>query len=263
MTAPALRGIRRDSPLPYYEQLKQVIVEQIDNGTYPPGSLLPSEWELCDLYGVSRTVVRQALGDLGNEGKLHRRRGKGTFVAERPHREQFIESTVGYFEDLPSNGGAVRRKVLSTKLADPSPTAAQILGLAPGVKIVQVDRQRYVGGEIGSYTQHYLPTRLHPDLLGAITGYDLESHSLYTFMDEVCGILVRSGHRTVEAAATSHRLAKLLELPPGAPVLYICGVGRDLAGRPVEMFEAWHRGDRTQIEIEVAGPTRSAGIVEA
>jgi GntR family transcriptional regulator len=253
--------IRRDSPLPYYEQLKRLIVEQITDGTYSPGDLLPAEWEICDAYGVSRTVVRQALGELVTEGRLYRQRGKGTFVTERPYREQFIESTVGYFEDLPSSTGVVARKVLGVRLAKPPEEMGTLLGLEPGDECVQIERQRYVGADIGSYTKHYLPTTLHPDLLRAAKEFALEQHSIYVFLDEVCGIQIRSGHRTVEAVANTPALSQLLATPRHAPVLYIRGTGRDLTGRPVEVFEAWHRGDRTQIDIEVAGPTRSAGIV--
>lgn len=257
---PQTRGIRRDSPVPYYEQLKRLVVDQIENGIYVPGDMLPSEWEFCDLYGVSRTVVRQALGDLVQEGRLRRLRGKGTFVSERPRREQFIESTVDYFEELPTVGEAVRRKVLSVRLTEPPPEVAEALTLGEDTPCVEVDRLRYVGDDIVSYTQHYLPATLHPDLTAAIGAFDLGTRSLYRFLEEVCEIRIRSGHRTIEAVGASRRLARLLELSVGAPVLYVRGIGRDLTGQPVELFEAWHRGDRTQVDVEVAGPTRSAAI---
>lgn len=257
-----MQGIRRDSALPYYEQLKRLIVEQIADGTYGPGDLLPAEWQFCDRYGVSRTVVRQALGELVVEGHLNRHRGKGTFVSARPYREQFIESTVGFFEDLPSGSETVRRKVLSVQKVVPPEAVARGLDLAADEPCVVVERQRYVGTDIGSYTKHYLPTLLHPDLMRAIGDFDLERRSLYVFLDEVCGVQISSGHRTLEAVSNTPTLAKLLGAARSVPVLYIRGVGRDSTGRKVELFEAWHRGDRTQIDIEVAGPTRSAGIVD-
>jgi GntR family transcriptional regulator len=260
--APHVQRIRRDSALPYYEQLKRLILEQIADGTYETGSMLPPEWQLCETYGISRTVVRQALGELVVEGQLNRHRGKGTFVSARPYREQFIESTVGYFEDLPSGSESVHRKVLSILQAIPPRAVAADLELAPDEPCVEIERQRYVGDDIGSYTRHYLPTTLHPDLIRAAGEYDLQQRSLYEFLDEVCGVQIRSGHRTLEAVPNTPALAKLLGAARTVPVLYIRGVGRDGDGRKVELFEAWHRGDRTQIDIEVAGPTRSAGIVD-
>jgi hypothetical protein len=60
--------IDRDSPVPYYHQLKELLRDEIASGRWPAGSAIPSEPELCRVLDVSRTVVRQALGDLGTKG---------------------------------------------------------------------------------------------------------------------------------------------------------------------------------------------------
>lgn len=252
--------IDRDLALPYYEQLKRVLVAQMDEGKLNPGDLLPPEWELCSQYGVSRTVVRQALLDLVNERRLYRIRGKGTYVADRPRRQQFMESTVGFFEDLSEQAADVKRKVLAVRFVDPPPEIRAALQLSDGQQCVQLDRLREVDGAATSYTQHYLPGTLHPDLLDALREYDLEASSIYEFLADVCGVHIRSGHRTLEAVGAPRRIAKLLETRPGASTLFVRSIGRDAAGDPVEFFEAWHRGDRTQFEIDVSGPTRSAWI---
>lgn len=74
--------IDKHSPVPIYYQIKQLIKRQIEEGTLPPGEKLPTEQMLCDLYGVSRAPVRQALLELVQEGYIYRRAGLGTFVAE-------------------------------------------------------------------------------------------------------------------------------------------------------------------------------------
>jgi len=74
--------INRDTPIPIYYQLKQLIKEKIAQGTWEPGDQLPSEDKLCERYGISRTPVRQALTELAHEGLLVRTHGRGTFVAE-------------------------------------------------------------------------------------------------------------------------------------------------------------------------------------
>src|ERR1700694_2722365 len=74
------RRIRRDSPVPYYAQLMEIIVEAIDQGRWQPGDLLPSEAELTSTYGISRTVIRGALDVLSNQGRVKRIQGKGTVV---------------------------------------------------------------------------------------------------------------------------------------------------------------------------------------
>ena len=120
-------AIQRDVNIPYYEQLKRLIVQQIAADGLEPGDLLPSEGELCERYGVSRTVVRQAVGDLVNEGLLQRMRGKGTFVGRPKLREQFIESTVGFFEDLTARGETVESVVLSLELVPATAKVAKAL----------------------------------------------------------------------------------------------------------------------------------------
>lgn len=60
------------------------LLEQIRAGKLPPGAQLPTEAELCDLFEVSRTVVREAVARLRSEGLVIPRQGKGVFVSEAP-----------------------------------------------------------------------------------------------------------------------------------------------------------------------------------
>jgi DNA-binding GntR family transcriptional regulator len=68
--------------IPLYYKLKLHIESQIHSGTWQPGDQVPSEAVLGAKFHVSRTPVRQALGELVNEGMLTRVQGKGTFVAQ-------------------------------------------------------------------------------------------------------------------------------------------------------------------------------------
>ena len=68
--------------MPLYYQLQELLHQQIASGRFTVGDALPSEGELCRLFGVSRIVVRQALEVLEDDGEIIRQQGKGTFVAE-------------------------------------------------------------------------------------------------------------------------------------------------------------------------------------
>ena len=70
------------SPIPLYYQLKQLFQEKIHQGELKPGDRIPTEYELIERFGISRTPVRQALMELVHEGLLVRTPGRGTFVAE-------------------------------------------------------------------------------------------------------------------------------------------------------------------------------------
>jgi DNA-binding GntR family transcriptional regulator len=71
-----------NSKVPYYVQVIDLIKTLIHHNAWMPGRKIPAEPELCAWYGVSRTVIRQALGELKKEGLVITRKGKGTFVAE-------------------------------------------------------------------------------------------------------------------------------------------------------------------------------------
>ena len=70
------------SDIPLYTQLVGIIKRHISSGALAVGELLPSEAELCRALDISRTTVRQAIGELEEEGLVVRKRGKGTFVAD-------------------------------------------------------------------------------------------------------------------------------------------------------------------------------------
>jgi len=118
---------------PKYARLKDELLALISS--VPPGSLIHTERELCERYGVSRTTVRQALQELVHEGYLFRRQGKGTFVAT--HTE---EKTSNFrFLRIRRNDGQPVRKVAAALMAGGanfrpggSIDGAQVIHVAPG-----------------------------------------------------------------------------------------------------------------------------------
>ena len=243
-------AVHRNSPLPYYAQVKRILLHEIESAELKPGDMLPSEQELCQRFDVSRTVIRQALGELVNEGRLYRIRGKGTFIAKPKLREQFIESTVGFFEDLTSRGHRVESRVMSCEIVAASDKVANALEIEPGTQCVELVRLRLVNDEVIAFTKSYLPY-FNEAFFESLQGADLGPVSLYRHLEEAWGLRIDSGHRSLEAVAASPMLARLLDIEADEPVLAIESVGRDSSGRVVEHFQAWHRGDRTRLEMDV------------
>jgi GntR family transcriptional regulator, transcriptional repressor for pyruvate dehydrogenase complex len=69
------------------DRLAGRIAQQIDGGTLKPGDRLPTELQLAGAYGVSRTVVREAVHQLRSQGLVRSRQGSGVFVTAPPaHR---------------------------------------------------------------------------------------------------------------------------------------------------------------------------------
>ncbi|MCK6471783.1 MAG: GntR family transcriptional regulator [Planctomycetes bacterium] len=79
------RSIGPESGAPKYAVVREKLRRQIADGTLRPGMRLPTELELPKRFGVSELTIRRALGDLVREGLIVRRRGSGSFVADRRH----------------------------------------------------------------------------------------------------------------------------------------------------------------------------------
>jgi GntR family transcriptional regulator len=74
-------SLDRNSFVPLYYQLQELLKQQIESGVWRTGDALPSEPQLAARLGVSRVVVRQALAILEDDRQIIRVRGRGTFVA--------------------------------------------------------------------------------------------------------------------------------------------------------------------------------------
>ena len=209
--------------------------------------MIPGEPELCRLFGVSRTVVRQALKELTYEGLIVREKGKGTFVAEPKIGESLVQELTGFYQDMVDRGLKPLTKVLRQEVVPASRKVAEYLRAQPEVPVIQIDRLRFVQDEPIVLVTTYLPRAMCAQLLQA----DLSQQSLYAFLESQCGIKIAFGRRTIEAVPASEYEARLLEVDKGAPLLMLDSVSYLEDGTPIEYFHALHRGDRSRFEVEL------------
>jgi GntR family transcriptional repressor for pyruvate dehydrogenase complex len=80
------------------ERLAKRLIEAIQEGRLAAGSRLPTEQALCEQYGVSRTVVREAISMLKREGMVASRQGSGTYVTANPSVALRLAPPQGNFE---------------------------------------------------------------------------------------------------------------------------------------------------------------------
>lgn len=248
-------SIDRRSALPMYDQLRRQILETIADEGLEPGDLLPGELRMCELYGVSRTVVRQALGQLEHDGVISRVKGKGTFVAPQKTAEALASGLAGLFEEVAARGGHVRSDVLRFEREPADERVAEQLRCSPGTTVVALERLRFVDGERWSLSTTWMPEAVGARVLGA----DLRERSLYALLAEH-GIRAERGVRSVEASVTDAREGQLLGIGPGKPVLLLRSSMVDAADRPIEHFQALHRGDRTRFEFQLASSDPSGPL---
>lgn len=253
----ARRTVDKSSRVPYYEQLRQILESDIRTGRVAVGDQLPSEAQLCDDYDVSRTVVRQALNELSNDGLVVRYKGKGSFVSPPKVDEHLAQSLTGLAEEVRARGETLTSDVLDFEQVDPPEHVAEMLRLEKGDQAIHLERVRSINGDPWVVTSTYLPASLCADVLK----YDMRTRSLYAILEHELGLRLHHGHRTIEAALAGERHAALLGIPVGAPILLLKSVACLEDDRPIEYFNAWHRGDRSRFDVNLTRDSEhSTGI---
>jgi len=243
--------IDRGSPLPFYFQLAEALEGEIRNGRLKSGARLPSEPALCERYGISRTTVRQALARLEQRGLIARRKGQGTFVESGPPGLWLLQSSEGFFQaEVDRLGRTVTSSVLRAELGPLPAWACSALEVPPNSEGATLERLRSVDGLVALYVVNHLAA--HASRAALALGNPNES--LYRRLRDRVGLEPHGGRRTLEAIAAQAEVAKLLELPEGAPVAFIESVAWDAEMRPFDCYRAWLRTDRTRIDIRVSGP---------
>ncbi len=239
-------GVTKHSAERMADQLARALSGGIEQQGLAAGSPLPGEYDLCEEFGVSRTVVRQALRQLERRGLVQRRKGKGTFVGDGKTGETFFTSLGGLHAEVAARGGTVTSEVLRLDWEPASAAVAKALDTGLGDQVIVLDRLRYVDGEPWCWAT----TWLRAGVWDAITGADLTTASLYGLLRDA-GIELVSAHRTVEAVVASDELAARLQISGNPAVLVLTSVTFDAGQRPVEFFVARHRGDRSRFEFDV------------
>jgi len=240
-------SIEFGSAIPYYVQLIELLKEQIIMHSWKPGDQIPGEFELCMTYGISRTVVRQALQELELNGWIVRRKGKGTFIAESKINESLAQKLTGFYQDMKERGLDQITRVLHQQVIPASEKVAQYLEIPLDTTVIDIKRLRFINNEPIILVTTYIPANLCPQLAKT----DLTNRSLYECLEQEFGLSIARGRRFIEAVAANEEEAKLLQVERGAPLILLDSISYLENGTPLEYFHALHRGDRSRFEIEL------------
>jgi GntR family transcriptional regulator len=239
--------IDKSSPVPYYHQLKVFLLNEIESGRLIPQQKIPSETELCERFDISRTVVRQAIKELQNEGYLTTEKGKGTFVSRPKIVGGLVQSLTGFYEDMARRGFTVSTDILVQEVQNAVQRAAEPLGIETGTPVIVISRVRRLNGEPSVYVTTYIPQKICP----ALVDEDLQNQSLYALLEGKYGLEIHKGHRYIGVSLANEYEAGLLNIEVGSPLIELDSTSYLKDGRPLEYFHALHRGDRTKFEVEL------------
>jgi len=242
------RRIDKESPIPYYYQVAQILRELIADMAEDEQQRevsLPSEADLCVIYQVNRGTVRHALQLLEREGLIYREKGRGTFVTRR--RAQLdLTRLFSTTDELKARGWVPGSRLLSVASVVPRPHVRRQLGLAPGQAVWEVYRLRLANGEPIGLQRCYVPCHVAPDL----DQCDLTGSLYYTLRDRY-GVRLTSSDQVIRTRLATSEEASLLGIREGDPVFVIEGTERDQNGALVNHEHSVWRGDRYDLRVHL------------
>lgn len=231
------------SPLSLYYQIKEILIKKIKDNEWPVSSKIPTEKELCKMFGVSRITVRQALEELKKEGYLYRKQGKGTFVTT-PKLETRLNNFYSFSEEIKKMGAAPGTEIISFDVVECCETISQNLELEKGVKVYAIKRLRLAFDEPFAIEISYIPY----DMVEGMTKEEVKKNGLYNTLKNVFGITPDEATETFEAIMTPSDACSYLKVRKNSAALKLERITR-AQGRIVEYCLCIIRGDKYKCKV--------------
>ena len=237
--------VERRAGVALWRQIAQTLEREIQDGTYPMGSQLPTEAQLSRRFSVNRHTLRRAVAFLQEAGLIRVEQGRGTFV-----QEDTIDYSIGrrtrFSENVRRLGRTPAGKLVSAETVPAESPVAQALGMPRGAPVVQIELLHLVDGRPVTITSHFFPARRFDGLIAAY-----QRTSSITEALRGCGIPDYFRRSTkVSARLPNMRDAQHLQMPRTQPVVVTESVNVDDSGRVIEYAVGRCAGQRMQIVFE-------------
>jgi GntR family transcriptional regulator len=230
-----------------YAHIARELATTIGTGGYPVGSVLPTENQLAEQFGVSRATVRAALSELQQLGLVSRRRNAGTRVeASRPVREgSEYQQSLGTVDDVLQYAGATERRVqtIMDEVADDE--LAKRLGCRPGRRWLRISSLRMTApganAEPICWTDVYVDGAYAAEIRASVMNYH---GAIASLIEERTGRTVAAILQEIRAVGAPAGIAEALRTAPNAHALEITRRYEDSAGDTFVISISVHRADR-------------------
>lgn len=225
---------------PLYIQLADELRKKIAQGVYAFDTQIPSENELHQTTGYSRSTVRKALAILVNEGLLTKVHGKGTYVTDQTTvpKEQPPHHFLSLTENIHNRGQKLTTKLVNVRWTQAAVEQLQFFHLAENEQLLEITRLRILDDlalcvETDWFTKDFASLE-NEDLAG----------SLYELLQEKYEIYPATGKKSFSISYASQQEAFLLDVPRGSALMEIEDYVNDDQGAPLHMARQVLRGDR-------------------
>lgn len=216
---------------PLYQQIKALMVRDLQAGTWRPGEAIPSETELAARFKVSQGTVRKAIDELATENLLVRRQGKGTFVAT--HAEQTTQYRFLRLQPDDGQAGGTQRQFIDCRRLRAPADVARALGLRSGDAAIQIKRVLSLRGVPVVFDEIWLPAAPFKGLTAErLSGY---RGPMYGLFESEFGVRMIRAEEKIRAVAAEGQAAELLAVSPGTPLLLVERLSLTYGDKPVEL----------------------------
>ncbi|MCL9779818.1 UTRA domain-containing protein [Vibrio sp. S4M6] len=198
-----------------YQEIKELIIEQVDQGQFSAHQRLPSERLLAESFGTTRVTLREALSSLEAEGRLYREVRRGWFISPLPVVYD-PNSRLGYEKVIESQNRSLSTLLIKAKLELANTKACRALGLKAFTKVIAIHRVHTIDNRPVVYAINYITSELFPGLLKR----DL-SHSLIDLYKEQYNIEGVTQNYSIYASNIDHDMANPLHTKQGTQALVI------------------------------------------
>jgi GntR family transcriptional regulator len=206
-----------------------------------PHSKIPSERDLCEMWGFNRTTLRSAISRLIEEDKLYNKLGSGTFVAPPKvvRNLQDLKSLAVYTHEY---GSVLTSKVISMNVIESNKKISQKLHIPLGRKIYELTRVRFFDNAPTSLDTSYIEFERFPRL----ESFDFAVESFYTVLKREYNVKIVGGEEKISITYASVVEGNLLSIPVETAVFYLNGIIWDEEEIPIEYFKSIVRSDKVR-----------------
>ncbi|WP_434677585.1 UTRA domain-containing protein [Pseudomonas sp. R1-18] len=215
--------------------------EQIEHGLLPPGSKLPAERKLSEVFATTRITLREALVQLEAQGLIYREERRGWFIS--PPRLAYDLMRRSHFHAMVQAQGRVAETLMiSARLQPASAKICERLQLPALSSVIQICRARRIDGRLVLYVEHYL----NPTFFPAILDFDL-NQSLTELYASHYGLRYGQVHFEMLPTALHVEACAALKVSVGSPGLCISRVNYDQQGRLIDCDLEYWRHDAIRV----------------
>jgi len=230
------------APQPRYRQLAQTLINEIEAGRYPVGSLMPTELELCEQFGVSRFTVREAIKRLVELGLVSRHAGIGTKVLGRKPKS-YYRHVMQSIADLRQYTADTELEIHDARMVIVRGELAALLEASEGESWLHLEGIRRLG-ERKAPPICFAEIYIHPAFRAVRDLGGRSTVPIFVRIEEQFGEQVLEIQQQIRAVALSKKVAKLIDAKAGTPALLVSRAYRNRRGELIELAISTHPADR-------------------